>query len=62
MYTLFFHEVRILCPSRSEQIRVVPLTPLAAEVLTVLSRVSGNPKVLPGRKRGTHRLQAVTRS
>ena len=33
--------------------RVVPLTPPAAEVLTVLSRVPGNPWVFPGRKRGT---------
>ena len=34
--------------------RVVPLTPPAAEVLEDLPRVSGNPWVFPGRKRGTH--------
>ena len=34
--------------------RVVPLTPSAAEVLEGLPRVSGNPWVFPGKKRGTH--------
>ena len=34
--------------------RMVPLTPAAAEVLEDLPRVSGNPWVFPGKKRGTH--------
>ena len=34
--------------------RLVPLTPPAAEVLVDLPRVSGNPWVFPGKKRGTH--------
>ena len=33
--------------------RLVPLTPAAAEVLVDLPRVSGNPWVFPGKKRGT---------
>ena len=41
-------------PDTKTGARVVPLTPPAAEVLTVLSRVPGNPWVFPGRKRGTH--------
>ena len=34
--------------------RIVPLPPAAAEVLAGLPRVSGNPWVFPGRKKGTH--------
>ena len=34
--------------------RIVPMPPAAAEVLAALPRVSGNPWVFPGRKKGTH--------
>ena len=36
--------------------RIVPLPPAAAEVLEALPRVSGNPWVFPGRKKGAHQV------
>ena len=49
-----FEAGELRLPDTKTGARVVPLTPSAAEVLTVLSRVPGNPWVFPGRKRGTH--------
>ena len=36
--------------------RIVPLPAAAAEVLSGLPRVPGNPWVFPGRKKGTHQV------
>ena len=37
--------------------RTVPLSPSALKLLAALSRVTGNPWVVPGRKPGTHMLE-----